>query len=65
MILSAASSPKMPLQKYLRLLQTNGQFIQVGAPENAIPGFNVFVLIQKEVKIGGSRLGVRGRLRRC
>ncbi|XTI96104.1 hypothetical protein V2W45_1350467 [Cenococcum geophilum] len=31
----------MPPQKYLRLLQTNGQFIQVGAPEDAIPGFNI------------------------
>lgn len=55
----------MPPQKYLQLLQTNGQFIQVGAPEDAISGLNVFVLIQKEVKIGGSRMGVRGRLRRC
>ncbi|OCL06672.1 hypothetical protein AOQ84DRAFT_378388 [Glonium stellatum] len=57
LIVSTASSPKMPLQKYLQLLRTNGQFIQVGAPEDAIPGFNVFALIQKGVKIGGSQIG--------
>ena len=65
MIISTVSSPKMPLQKYLQLPQTNGQFIQVVAPEDATLGFNVFVLIQKEAKIGGSRLGFRGRLGRC
>lgn len=47
----------MSLQKYLQLLRANGQFVQVGAPEDAIPGFNVFALIQKGVKIGGSQIG--------
>ena len=42
---------------YLQLLRTNGQFIQVSAPEDAIPGFNVFALIQKGLKIGESQIG--------
>ncbi|KAI9677369.1 MAG: hypothetical protein M1817_006321 [Caeruleum heppii] len=57
LIVSTVSSPKMPLQQYLQLLRTNGQFIQVGAPEDAIPAFNAFALIQKGVKIGGSAIG--------
>ena len=47
----------MPLEKYLQLLRTNGQFIQVGAPEDRLPAFNVFSLIQKGSKIGGSAIG--------
>jgi alcohol dehydrogenase (NADP+) len=34
------SSPKMPIQEYLGLLRLKGQFVQVGAPEDKIPGFN-------------------------
>lgn len=54
LIVSTVSGPKMPLSKYLHLLKTNGQFIQVGAPEEKFPAFNAFALIQKNVKIGGS-----------
>ena len=57
LIVSTVSSPNMPLAKYLHLLRTNGQFIQVGAPEDAIPAFNAFALIGKGVKIGGSAIG--------
>ncbi|KAB8446179.1 hypothetical protein FH972_025161 [Carpinus fangiana] len=57
LIVSTVSSPKMPLPKYLMLLRTHGQFIQVGAPEDALPGFNVFSLITKGAKIGGSAIG--------
>ena len=53
LIVCTVSSPKMPLSLYLRLLRVNGQFIQVGAPEDKIPGFNAFSLIGKGVKIGG------------
>ncbi|KAL9093060.1 MAG: hypothetical protein Q9165_004198 [Trypethelium subeluteriae] len=56
-IVCTVSSPNMPLQKYLQLLRTRGQFIQVGAPEERMPGFNVFALIQKGAKIGGSTIG--------
>jgi alcohol dehydrogenase (NADP+) len=57
LIISTVADPKMPIQKYLRLLRTHGQFIQVGAPEDAIPGFNMFSLIGKGAKIGGSAIG--------
>jgi alcohol dehydrogenase (NADP+) len=57
LIVCTVSDPKMPLQKYLRLLRINGQFIQVGAPEDAVPGFNMFALIGKGSKIGGSGIG--------
>ncbi|KAI9797212.1 MAG: hypothetical protein M1833_005621 [Piccolia ochrophora] len=66
LIVSTVSSPKMPLPEYLQLLRTNGQFIQVGAPEDTIPGFGAFALIAKGVKIGGSAIGspeeIRGML---
>jgi D-arabinose 1-dehydrogenase-like Zn-dependent alcohol dehydrogenase len=57
LIICTVSSPKMPITKFLQLLRTNGRFIQVGAPEEAIPGFNMFALIAKGVKIGGSCIG--------
>ncbi|KAJ9646522.1 hypothetical protein H2199_002571 [Coniosporium tulheliwenetii] len=57
LIISTVSSPKMPLMDYLSLLRTNGQFIQVGAPEDPIPAFSAFALIGKGVKIGGSMIG--------
>jgi len=57
LIVSTVSSPNMPLQEYLQLLRTNGQFIQVGAPEDPIPSINAFALIGKGVKIGGSAIG--------
>lgn len=57
LIVSTVSSPKMPLVQYLQLLRTHGQFIQVGAPEDILPGFNCFALIAKGAKIGGSAIG--------
>ena len=57
LIVSTVSSPNMPLEEYLMLLRTNGQFIQVGAPEDKMPAFNAFSLIAKGVKIGGSAIG--------
>jgi D-arabinose 1-dehydrogenase-like Zn-dependent alcohol dehydrogenase len=39
-IISTVSSPKMPIQEYLGLLRLNGQFVQVGAPEDIVPGFS-------------------------
>ncbi|CAD6568044.1 MAG: hypothetical protein ASARMPREDX12_001050 [Alectoria sarmentosa] len=57
LIVSTVSSPKMPLEQYLMLLRTNGVFIQVGAPEDSLPGFNAFSLIAKGCKIGGSAIG--------
>ncbi|KUJ18040.1 GroES-like protein [Mollisia scopiformis] len=57
LIVSTVSSPDMPLAGYLQLLRTNGQFIQVGAPEDNIPAFNAFALIAKGCKMGGSCIG--------
>ena len=57
LIVSTVSSPHMPLEQYLMLLRTNGQFIQVGAPEDKLPAFNAFSLIAKGCKIGGSAIG--------
>ncbi|KAF2836502.1 GroES-like protein [Patellaria atrata CBS 101060] len=57
LIVSTVSSPKMPLGSYLKLLRTNGQFIQVGAPEDVLPSFSAFSLIAKGTKIGGSQIG--------
>ena len=47
----------MALEQYLQLLRTGGQFIQVGAPEDTLPGVNAFSLIMKGAKIGGSAIG--------
>ncbi|KAI9845112.1 MAG: hypothetical protein M1838_001901 [Thelocarpon superellum] len=57
LIVCTVSSADMPLTKYLQLLRTSGQFTQVGAPEDKIPGFNVFSLIKKGNTIGGSSIG--------
>ncbi|KAF2464987.1 alcohol dehydrogenase-like protein [Lindgomyces ingoldianus] len=57
LIVSTVSSPDMPLSGYLRLLRTNGQFIQVGAPEDKLPAFSAGALIGKGCKIGGSQIG--------
>lgn len=57
LIVCTVSSPKMPLAQYLQLLRVKGHFIQVGAPEDVIPGFNAFSLIAKGVKVGGSSIG--------
>ncbi|ERF72140.1 hypothetical protein EPUS_02931 [Endocarpon pusillum Z07020] len=63
LIVSTVSSPKMPLMGYLSLLGVGRQFIQVGAPEDSIPPFNAFALIQKEVRIGGSMIGSPAEIR--
>ncbi|KAF1968975.1 GroES-like protein [Bimuria novae-zelandiae CBS 107.79] len=57
LIVSTVSSPDMPLSSYLRLLRTNGSFIQVGAPEGDLPPIAAFALIAKGCKIGGSQIG--------
>ncbi|KAF1842829.1 alcohol dehydrogenase-like protein [Cucurbitaria berberidis CBS 394.84] len=57
LIISTVSSPDMPLESYLRLLRTNGTFIQVGAPEDKLPPIAAFGLIGKGCKIGGSQIG--------
>jgi alcohol dehydrogenase (NADP+) len=57
LIVSTVSSPKMPLGDYLSLLATHGTFIQVGSPEDHLPGFSAFTLMTKSAKLGGSVIG--------
>jgi alcohol dehydrogenase (NADP+) len=57
LVICTVSSPKMPLRQYLQLLRVDGQFIQVGAPEDVLPPVSAFHLITKGVKIGGSSIG--------
>ena len=57
LIVSTVSSSNMLLEQYLMLLRTNGQSTQAGAPEDNLPAFNVFSLIAKGCKIGGSAIG--------
>lgn len=56
-LLSTVSGPDMPLTQYLRLLKRDGTFIQVGAPEDALPPLTAWSLIQKSVKVTGSNIG--------
>lgn len=57
LIVSTVNSPKMPLARYLGLLRSHGTFVQVGAPEDNLPSFNMFSLIVKGCKIAGSLIG--------
>ncbi|KAF8243424.1 zinc-binding dehydrogenase [Wilcoxina mikolae CBS 423.85] len=57
LIVSTVSSPNMPLNGYLSLLKTHGEFIQVGAPEDKLPAVSAFELIGRGLKIGGSMIG--------
>jgi alcohol dehydrogenase (NADP+) len=53
----------MPFQQYLQLLRLKGRFVQVGAPEDIVPGFNMFNLIGKRVSISGSMIGSPAEIR--
>ena len=57
-IVSTVSSHELPIQEYLQLLALRGVYVHVGAPEDAIPGFNMFSLIPKPASTRG---GTRGR----
>lgn len=57
LIVCTVSSPKLPVASYLSLLGIGGRFVQVGAPEDTIPGFNVFALIFKKASFHGSKIG--------
>lgn len=63
LIVSTVSSPKMPLGQYLQLLRPHGTFVQVGAPEDELPGFSAFALIAKGASITGSAIGSPDEIR--
>ncbi|EXJ88755.1 hypothetical protein A1O3_01819 [Capronia epimyces CBS 606.96] len=62
-IICTVDSPKMPLAKYLRLLRVGGTFVQVGAPEDRLPPFNILPLLAKDLKIAGSSVGSPAEIR--
>ncbi|KAI5843957.1 chaperonin 10-like protein [Morchella snyderi] len=57
LIISTIYAPNMPISDYLTLLKPHGTYIQVGAPEDKVPGFSMFPMIMKGVKLGGSLIG--------
>ncbi|KAE8843042.1 hypothetical protein HRS9139_02339 [Pyrenophora teres f. teres] len=57
LIISTVSSDKMPLSGYLNLMAFRGTFVQVGAPEDPLPGFSAWQLIMSGVHITGSSIG--------
>ena len=65
LIVSTVSSHDMPLEGYLQLLKTYGQFIQVGVPEEKLPSVPVTTLIGKGSKIGGSAIGSPAEIEVC
>ncbi|KAJ9498927.1 hypothetical protein LTR99_004991 [Exophiala xenobiotica] len=63
LILCTVSSADLPLTQYLQLLRVNGQFIQLGSPDESLPSFNAFALTAKGAKMGGSSIGSPSEIR--
>lgn len=63
LIISTASSSKMPIVQYCGLLRFRGTFIQLGAPEDGALQIPAFVLIVKGLKLGGSLIGSPDEIR--
>lgn len=64
LIICTVGSQDMPLSQYLRLLKTDGTFVQVGAPEGPLPPLSAGLLIAKSVKVTGSSIGSPEDIRR-
>ncbi|KAF2831749.1 GroES-like protein [Ophiobolus disseminans] len=58
LIISTVSG-SFPLDQYLNLLDVNGTFVQLGAPDDPLPSFSPFSLILRNLKIAGSLIGTR------
>ncbi|KAJ6089271.1 hypothetical protein N7467_004487 [Penicillium canescens] len=63
LIISTASSSKMPIAGYCSLLRYRGTFVQLGAPEDGGLEIPAFVLIIKGIKLGGSLIGSPDEIR--
>lgn len=63
LIISTVSGPNMPIQQYLDLLAFQGTLVQVGAPEEGLPGFNQLGVVFKRLTITGSLIGSRQEIR--
>ncbi|KAL3480999.1 chaperonin 10-like protein [Aspergillus californicus] len=57
LIVSTVSSSKMPIEGYFSLLDTEGTFVQVGAPEDGNITFPAFAATMKRTKYAGSLIG--------
>lgn len=64
MIINTVSSPEIPLNGYLNLLDTGGVLVQVGATDSDLPGWFPSAIIRKQLKICGSFLGSRAEMRK-
>ena len=62
-ILCTASSADMPFNEYLFLLDLDGIFIQVGAPDDGLPPIQQFALIFNRIKLTGSLIGSPDEIR--
>ncbi|KAK0706266.1 chaperonin 10-like protein [Lasiosphaeria miniovina] len=56
-IICTVSSADMPLQEYMSLLRFDGTFVQVGAPEDGLPGFLPWDILYRRLKLTGSMIG--------
>lgn len=63
LIISTATSSKMPIVQYCGLLRFRGTFIQLGAPEDGALEIPAFTLLMKGLKIGGSLIGSPDEIR--
>ncbi|KAI4609825.1 uncharacterized protein J4E88_004477 [Alternaria novae-zelandiae] len=62
-IIISTISGGFPLDQYLNLLDVNGTFVQLGAPDDPLPSFSPMGLIFKNLKIAGSLIGTRQHIR--
>jgi len=62
LIISTVSG-SFPLDQYLNLLDVNGTFVQLGAPDDPLPSFSPLGLIFKNLKIAGSLIGTRQHIK--
>lgn len=62
LIISTVSG-SFPLDQYLNLLDVNGTFVQLGAPDDPLPSFSPFSLILRNLKIAGSLIGTRQQIK--
>lgn len=63
LIISTVSGSNTPVQQYLDLLAFQGTLVQVGAPEEGLPGLNQMPLVFKRLNITGSLVGSRKEIR--
>lgn len=63
LIISTASSSKMPIVQYCGLLRLHGTFIQLGVPEDGALEIPASLLISKGLKLGGSFIGSPSEIR--